>query len=237
MNQASSLKREFKDAAYGQLGRIGKALSSPKRLELLDLLCQARRTVEELAGFSDMTVANTSQHLQVLEAARLIQARRHGRYVIYSLADALVADFFRGFRKLGEERLAELEHLRRRFLGEQDISPVDANTLLERVQAGEVVVIDVRPADEYQSAHIPGALPIPLQELERRLSELPLDKGIVAYCRGPYCVLAPDAVCLLRSRGFAAERLDLSVHDWRALGLPLATGLETTSMHLEEPQP
>src|ERR1043166_6262152 len=158
-------KRGFKDSAYGQLARIGKALSSPKRLELLDLLCQTDRTVEVLAGETEMSVANTSQHLQVLEAARLVQAKKQGRCVLYSLADALVSDFVRSFRILAEDRLAEIEQLRRRFFEDgADLNPVDAETLIARVKNGEVVAIDVRPIEEYRTAHIPGALALPLQE-------------------------------------------------------------------------
>jgi len=221
-------RREFKNAAYGQLARIGKALSSPKRLELLDLLCQAERTVEALADESGMSVANTSQHLQLLEAARLVEARRNGRFIVYSLADVLVCDFFWAYRVLAEDRLAEIEQIRRRFLEGQneELSAVDRETLIDQVQAGKVVVIDVRPSEEYRAGHIPGALGIPLQQLRRRLAELPRNKNIVAYCRGPYCVLAVDAVRLLRSRGLKAYRLDASVHDWRARGLRLATGTE-----------
>lgn len=224
-------KREFKDSAYGQLARIGKALSSPKRLELLDLLCQTDRTVETLARETEMTVANTSQHLQVLEAARLVQAKKQGRFVVYSLADALVSDFFRAFRVLAEDRLAEIEQLRHRFLeAGADLDPVDAEALIDRVQKGEVVAIDVRPIEEYETAHIPGALALPLQELKRRLSELPRKKEIVAYCRGPYCVLAIDAVRFLRARGLRAHRLEASIQDWRARGLPVATGMEQGSI-------
>jgi len=224
-------KRDFKESAYGQLARIGKALSSPKRLELIDLLCQTDRTVEILARETEMTVANTSQHLQVLEAARLVRAKKQGRFVVYSLADALVSDFFRSFRILAEDRLAEIAQLRRRFVeAGADLDPVDAETLIERVQKGEVVAIDVRPIEEYKTAHIPGALALPLQELKRRLSELPRNKEIVAYCRGPYCVLAIDAVRLLRARGLRAFRLESSVQDWRARGLPVATGIEQGSI-------
>jgi rhodanese-related sulfurtransferase/DNA-binding transcriptional ArsR family regulator len=220
-------KRDFKDAAYGQLARIGKALSSPKRLELVDLLCQSERTVEALAKETGMSAANTSQHLQELEAARLVEARRKGRFVVYSLADVLVCDFFRAYRVLAEDRLVEIEKIRRRFLeGQKALSAVDGETLIQRVRSGEVVVIDVRPPEEYQAGHISGALGIPLRDLKCRLAELPRNKDIVAYCRGPYCVLAVDAVRLLRSHGLKAYRLDASVHDWRARGLPLATGME-----------
>lgn len=224
-------KRGFKDSAYGQLARIGKALSSPKRLELLDLLCQTDRTVEILARETEMSVANTSQHLQLLEAARMVQAKKHGRFVVYSLDDALVSDFFRAFRVLAEDRLTEIEHLRRRFLqGNGDLNPVDGETLIERVKRSEVVVIDVRPIEEYKTAHIPGALALPLDELKRRLSKLPRNQEIVAYCRGPYCVLAIDAVRVLRAHGLRAHRLEAGVQDWRALGLPVATGMEQGSI-------
>ena len=229
-NPTRSPKREFKDAAYGQLARIGKALSSPKRLELLDLLGQTERTVEALANETGMSVANTSQHLQLLEAARLVETRKQGRFVLYSLADAAVGNFFRSFRILAEDRLAELEQIRRRFLQDkEELSPVDRDTLVKRVRAGEVVVIDVRPLEEYRTAHIPGALAIPLEELKRRLSQLPRRREIVAYCRGPYCVLATSAVEMLRARGFRAHRLEASVQDWRASGFPVASGLEEAS--------
>src|SRR5215471_1167590 len=222
-------KRDFKDASYGHLARVGKALSSPKRLELLDLLCQAERSVEELARETEMTIANASQHLQALEAARLVRARKNGRFVIYSLADALVSDFFRAYRVLAEDRIAEIEQLRRRFLeGQNELSTVDRESLIRRVKAKEVVVIDVRPAEEYRTGHIPGALGMPLEELKRRLAELPRDKDIVAYCRGPYCVFALDAVRLLRSQGLRAFRLDASLADWRAHGLPVAKGEGST---------
>src|SRR5215470_14818773 len=223
-------KREFKDAAYGHLARIGKALASPKRLELLDLLCQTERSVDELAEQAEMSVANASQHLQVLEAAQLVRGRKQGRFVIFSLADALVCDFFRSYRMLAEERLAEMERIRRIFLDDpNELYPVDGETLMKRVTAKEVVVVDVRPEEEYQAGHIRGALGIPLQKLKSRLAKLPRRKDIVAYCRGPYCMFAVDAVRMQRSRGLRAFRLDLSVHDWSAMGLPLATGAEARS--------
>jgi rhodanese-related sulfurtransferase len=218
-------KRAFKDASYGQLARIGKALASPKRLELLDLLCQAERTVEGLAAETRMSIANTSQHLQVLQGARLVETSKDGRYVFYRPADALVSDFFRSFRVLAENRLAEVEQIRRRFFNEGSaMDPVDRENLLQRVRQNKAVVIDVRPSEEYVSAHIAGSLPIPLAQLEKRLKELPRSKEIVAYCRGPFCVLAQEAVELLRSHGFRATRLEDGVQDWLAHGLPVATG-------------
>ena len=225
--QEAKQKRDFKDASYGQLARIGKALASPKRLELLDLLCQAERTVEALAAETRMSVANTSQHLQLLQAARLVETSKNGRYVVYRLADALVCDFFRSFRLLAEDRLAEIEQIRRRFFSESGaLDAVDRDTLLQRVQQRKAIVIDVRPTNEYLTAHIANAVPIPLEQLKQRLSELPRNKEIVAYCRGPFCVLAKEAVEMLRAHGFRAARLEDSVPDWLAHGLPVTTGEE-----------
>src|SRR5262245_45428903 len=191
MAYASHLKRRFKDDIYGQLARVGKALASPKRLEILELLSQAERSVEELAAETGMSVANTSQHLRAMDSAQLVETTRNGRFVIYRLADVLVSDFFRSFRLLAEDRLAEVTRIRRRFFAEaQELTSLDRRALLERVKRGEVVVIDVRPAVEYRAAHISHAVSIPLRDLTRRLADLPRRKTIVAYCRGPYCVLA-----------------------------------------------
>jgi len=223
-----SPNRLFKDAIYEQFARLGKALSSPKRLELLDLICQGERTVEVLAKEAGLTVANASQHLQVLRAARLVEADKVGLFVTYRLAEQTVCEFFRAMRLLAERRLAEVEQIKRRFLeGREGMEPVDREALLKRVREGVVTVLDVRPVEEYRAGHIPGALSIPLKELERRLSDLPQDQEIVAYCRGPYCVLAVQAVEMLRARGFRAIRLEDGVQDWRARGLPVAAGEET----------
>lgn len=219
--------RAFKDAIYEQFARIGKAVSSPKRLELLDLLCQGPRTVEVLAKESGLTIANASQHLQVLRAARLVEAEKEGLHVIYRLADQTVCEFFRTMRILAESRLAEVEQIKRRFLeGREGMEPVDRDALLELVREGGVTVLDVRPADEYNAGHIPGALSIPLKELELHLSDLPRDQEIVAYCRGPYCVLSIQAVEMLRSKGFQAVRLEEGIQDLRAMGFPIAMGEE-----------
>ena len=223
----SNQYRAFKDAIYEQFARIGKALSSPRRLELLDLLCQGERTVEVLAKLANLTVANASQHVRVLRAARLVEAEKRGVFVSYRLADTTVCDLYRAMRELAESRLAEVEQITRRFMeGREGMEPVDRESLLERAQAAEVTVLDVRPVEEYRAGHIPGAISIPLQELERRLSELPRDQEIVAYCRGPYCVLAIRAVEALRSKGFRAVRLEDGVPDWRARGYPVAVGDE-----------
>jgi rhodanese-related sulfurtransferase len=215
--------RAFKDAIYEQFARIGKAVSSPKRLELLDLLCQGPRTVEILAKESSLTVANASQHLQVLRAARLVEAEKEGLFVSYRLADQVVCEFFHAMRVLAETRLAEVEQIKRRFLeGREDMQPVDREALLELVRKGAVTVLDVRPVEEYRAGHIPGAVSIPLKELKQHFAELPHDREIVAYCRGPYCVLSIDAVEMLRASGFSAIRLEEGIQDLRAMGFPIA---------------
>ncbi|MHC4243626.1 MAG: ArsR/SmtB family transcription factor [Planctomycetota bacterium] len=215
--------RLFKDAIYEQFARIGKAVSSPKRLELLDLLCQGPRTVEVLAKESGLTLANASQHLQVLRATRLVEAEKEGLFVIYRLADQTVCEFFRTMRVLAESRLAEVEQIKRRFLeGREGMEPVDREALLELVREGAVTVLDVRPIEEYNAGHIPGALSIPLKELQLHLTALPRNQEIVAYCRGPYCVLSIQAVEMLRAKGFQAVRLEEGIQDLRAMGFPIA---------------
>jgi rhodanese-related sulfurtransferase/DNA-binding transcriptional ArsR family regulator len=217
--------RAFKDAVYDQLARIGKATAAPKRLELLDLLSQGPRTVESLAEQAALTVANASQHLQVLRAANLVVGDKRGLHVEYRLADPEIAGYLRALRLLAGRRLAEVERLTRDFLAARDApEPVDGAELARRVRAGEVTLVDVRPAEEYRAGHIAGALSIPLPELARRTAELPRRRAVVAYCRGPYCVMALDAVDLLRARGFRADRLEDSVIDWRARGGRVATG-------------
>ena len=211
--------RKYKDNIFEQFARIGKAVSSPKRLELLDLLCQCDRTVEALASETGMTVANTSQHLHVLRAARLIEGEKEGLYVKYRLADEAVGKFYRSMRILSEKRLAEVQQITHRYLeGREGLEPVDRKSLLERVRGGGVTVLDVRPAEEYNAGHIPDAISIPFRKLADRLSELPRDQEIVAYCRGPYCVLAVQAVEMLRSKGFQAVRMEDGVQDWLAHG-------------------
>jgi len=219
--------RRFKDEIYEQFARIGKAVSSPKRLELLDLLCQGPRTVEVLANESSLSIANASQHLQVLRAVRLVEAEKEGVYVIYRLADPAVCEFYRSMRILSESRLAEVEQIKRRFLeGREGMEPVDREKLLELVREGAVTVLDVRPVEEFSAGHIPGAISIPLEELELRLSDLPRDQEIVAYCRGPYCVLSIEAVEMLRAKGFHAVRLEEGLQDLRAIGFPIAEAEE-----------
>jgi rhodanese-related sulfurtransferase/DNA-binding transcriptional ArsR family regulator len=218
--------RGFKDAVYEQIGRVGKAVASPRRLELLDLLAQGPRTVEVLARAAGQSVANTSQHLQVLRAARLLVAERTGLHVTYQLADAEVGRFYRALRLLAESRLSELDRIAGDFLESRGLAEaVDRDALVERVRRGTVTVLDVRPREEYAAGHIAGAVSVPLPELERRLSELPKDREIVAYCRGRFCVLAVEAVVRLRAKGYRAVRLEDGVPDWRARGFRITVGI------------
>ncbi|MBI5282950.1 MAG: metalloregulator ArsR/SmtB family transcription factor [Candidatus Solibacter usitatus] len=217
----------FKTAIYEQFARIGKAVSNPSRLELLDLLCQGPRTVEAVAKEANLGLANTSQHLKVLRAARLVEAEKAGLYVTYRLADEQVCAFLRSLRTLAERRLAEIREITGSFLESRaGLQPVDREQLLAKVRDGAVTVLDVRPREEYRAGHLEGALSVPLRELERRLSELPPGREIAAYCRGPYCVLAVEAVEMLRARGFAAYRLEEGVQDWHARGFPVVAGDE-----------
>ena len=218
----STTGRQFKDAIYEQLARIGKSLASGPRLELLDVLCQGPRGVEALATQVGQSVANTSHHLQVLRRARLVAAEKEGVHVTYRLADEQVCAFFLALRGLAESRLLEIGQVARDFLEARGtMEPVDREALVERVRSGAVTVLDVRPVEEYQAGHIPGAVSVPLAQLAQRLAELPRDREIVAYCRGPYCVMAVEAVVALRAHGFRALRMDEGVPDWRARGLPV----------------
>ncbi len=226
-----SVERQYKDATYGQFARIGKAVSHPKRLEILDVLCQSPRTVEALAREAGLGIASASQHLKVLREARLLDAEKKGLFVTYRLADEAVCAFFRTMRSLAESRLAEVEQITRRFLdGREGMEPVEARELLKRVREGRATVLDVRPAEEYNAGHIAGALSIPLRELKARIKEIPRSQEIVAYCRGPYCVLAVQAVEVLRKAGVRARRLQDGFPDWRAAGMPveLPPGSEAT---------
>jgi rhodanese-related sulfurtransferase len=217
-------KRAFKDELYGQFARIGRALANGHRLEILDLLAQGERGVEELASEAALSVANASQHLQILRAAGLVEARRAGTSVRYRLADAAVVDLWRAMRALGESRLAEIDRLVDAYLNErQALEAVGPDELRHRLDDGDVTLLDVRPPLEYRAGHIPTARSIPIDELAARLAELPREQEIVAYCRGPYCVFADEAVALLTERGYRARRLAVGLPDWRALGHPVAT--------------
>jgi len=214
--------REFKEAVFEQFARIGRSFSSPKRLEILDILARGERDVETLAAEASITVANASRHLQVLKNARLVAARKQGVRVFYRLADPIVLRSWKSLQALAESRLPEVNEAVRHYFRLRDgMEPVSREELQRRVQAGEVVVLDVRPRDEYEAGHIPGARSIPLSELDQRLEEIPPDRDIVAYCRGPYCVLAVEAIEILRRRGRRAFRLVEGFPEWREAGLPV----------------
>lgn len=223
MNKSSQQSHhEFKNAIYEQLARIGKAVSSSRRLELLDLLRQAPRTVEGLAKESGQSVANTSHHLLELRSHGLVQSEKNGLYVTYRVANEEVSSFFSCLRLLAESQLAEIDRITEKFWTDrEEVETVDRKALLERVRKGRVMVLDVRPREEYAAAHLRGAISVPLSELRRRLKKLPRNREIVAYCRGPYCVMATEAVELLREKGYRATRLDLGVPEWREQGFPI----------------
>ena len=208
---------------YEQFARIGKALASARRVQLLDLLCQAERSVEALAQTAGMSVTNTSQHLQVLRAAHLVQARREGTRVLYRVADDAVCRFFLELRELARGRLAEVDRLTHRYL-DDGLEPMGREELLARMERGAVVLVDVRPAEEYAAGHIPGAVSVPLGLVEELLETLPADAEVVAYCRGRYCRLAPQALEILRAHGLRSRRLVDGFPEWRLAGLPVAVG-------------
>lgn len=208
---------------YEQFARVSKGLASPKRMELVDLLSQGERSVEDLANAAGLGLTSCSAHLQVLHHARLVTTRKQGTRVYYSLASDDVARLFATVRDVATSLLAEVEPARRAYLGE-DVEQISRDELLRRASAGQVTVLDVRPPAEYAAGHIPGAISIPITQLRERLDELPPGAEIAAYCRGPYCVFAHDAVRLLRASGRAARRLDGGMPEWRLAGLPVTIG-------------
>jgi rhodanese-related sulfurtransferase/predicted transcriptional regulator len=215
-------KRQFKTRLFDQFARIGRALSNAHRIELLDVLAQGERSVDQLAAETDLSVANASQHLQVLRQAGLIDARRDGVRVLYTLAGPEVFVLWQSLRTTGESRLAEIQRVVATFLSERDhLEVIGPDELRRRLATGEVTLLDVRPALEYRQGHIDGAWSIPVEVLPERVAELPQNRPVVAYCRGPYCVYADEAVELLRSHGLRAARLAVGYPDWRAAGLPV----------------
>jgi rhodanese-related sulfurtransferase/DNA-binding transcriptional ArsR family regulator len=211
--------RAFKTELYGQLARVGKALASGHRFEILELLAQSPRTVESLANELELSMGNTSAHLQALKEARLVETRKEGLYVHYSLADDSVADLLQAMRGVAERRLAEMDRLVTTYLGQREsLESIGFDELASRVRAGDVVVVDVRPRAEFEAGHISGAISIPHDEVTRRLGELPRSKEVVAYCRGPYCVFADEAVKTLRANRRRALRLEGGFPEWRAAG-------------------
>lgn len=214
--------RETKDRLFEQFSRIGQALSSPKRLELLELLCQSEKDVETLAENSGMSVANTSQHLQVLKTAGLVSSQKAGLRNVYRIASRNVVELFSGLRGVAEDRLADIKRIVDEYYPQDErLEPVDKEELLKLAKAGAVTVLDVRPADEYRAAHLPHAISAPLQQLKAYLKQLPKDRQVFAYCRGPYCMMASEAIRLLQEQGFDAIRLGEGVVEWEAAGFPL----------------
>lgn len=217
-------KREFKNRLYAEFARIGKALGSPQRLELLEVLAQGERTVESLATETGLSVANASRHLQQLRQAQLVRTRREGLFVHYRLAGQEVLALVLALRQTAEEHLAEVDRVVQDFLGDRDgFEPVTPDELTQLLVDDDVVLLDVRPAQEYSAGHIAGALSMPVSELKSRLGELPADKEYVAYCRGPYCVYADEAVTLLRANGLTAQRLSEGFPEWKLAGRPVRT--------------
>lgn len=213
--------RTAKDALFAEFAAVGKALGNPGRLELLDLLAQGPRSVEDLASAAGLGVTTCSAHLQTLREAGLVRTRREGRRVFYSLSGDDVAGLWAHLRRVAQSHRPHTEPARRAYLGPEDTVAVGTEELLRRLDAGEAVLLDVRPAPEYAAGHLPGAVHVPLEELAGRLSELPRDREIIAYCRGRYCVLAHDAVRLLTAHGLAARRAADGVLEWRLAGLPV----------------
>lgn len=215
--------REIKNHLYEQVARIGKAVASPKRLELIELLCQGEKTVETLATQADISVKLASAHLKELRQARLVDTRKDGKYVLYRLASTSVADLWVTLRTEAEERLVELQMALASIVAHgDDLQGVARADILRRAEAGEVVVLDVRPTEEFEVAHLPHARSMPVSELKKRIAELPKGLPVVAYCRGPFCLMAKDAVEQLRKKGYQAFHLTDGVAEWRARGLPVS---------------
>jgi rhodanese-related sulfurtransferase/DNA-binding transcriptional ArsR family regulator len=217
--------RSPKSTLFTQFAAVAKSLAHAHRLELLEQVAQGERSVDVLAERTRLSVANTSQHLQQMRRAGIVVARREGKFVFYTLADEAVLDLMSALRRIAERNLAEVEQVIRSYFNQRDsLEPVSREELLQKSRAGEVTILDVRPSDEFALGHLPAAVNIPLRELEARLAEFDPAQEIVAYCRGPYCVLSYEAVAALRARGFNARRLQDGLPEWRAAGLPVVTG-------------
>lgn len=213
---------QVKDHLYQQVARVGKALASPKRLELLELLCQGEKAVELLAEQAAISIKLASAHLKALREARLVETRRDGKYILYRLASDGVADLWVALRSQAEERLVELQLALKNLVDQPNqLEALDREMILARARTGEVVILDVRPEEEFAAAHLPFARSLPVAELGRRLKEIPTDTPVVAYCRGPFCLMARDAVELLRKKGYRAQHLQDGVAEWRANGFPI----------------
>ncbi|WP_019156538.1 ArsR/SmtB family transcription factor [Robertmurraya massiliosenegalensis] len=208
-------ERTLKDLLYQEFARIGKSLSSPKRLEILDILSQGPKSVEALSKATTMSVANVSQHLQTLSNSRLVKFQKQGNYVIYELADTAISDFLASLHTLSEKQFVEVQQIKQEFLNANlGMDGISLEALKERMENGEVLLLDVRPKEEYDVAHIPGAISMPMEDLKEKLASLPSNCDVVAYCRGPYCLMSVEAVELLKAHGLNAFRFEKSVHDW-----------------------
>ncbi len=217
--------RNFKDALYRQFARVGHALASPTRIEFLDLLAQGEKTVEALAEQAAASVKNTSAHLRVLRQARLVETRRDGTYMHYRLADPEVFRLLQTMQAIGQLRLAEVQQVVHQYLDGRDrFEPVSLRDLRHLLREGEVTVVDVRPSEEFEAGHVPGAISLPVADLRRRLREIPKGRDVIAYCRGRYCVFALEAVAVLRQHGYRARRAEAGLPDWRAAGWPVERG-------------
>ena len=215
----------MKGELYRSIARVAQALAHGNRLQLLELIAQGERSVDALATMTGMTVANASQHLQALRQAGLVAARKDGQRVYYSVSGDDVLALCAGLRSVAETRVAEVEKLVRDFIGHRDeLEPIPADELLERAKQGLVTVLDVRPSEEFAAGHLPGAVNIPIERLESELAKLPKRREVVAYCRGPYCLMSFEAVIKLRKRGWKARRLENGFPEWKAAGLPVRTG-------------
>ncbi|MEH7386972.1 metalloregulator ArsR/SmtB family transcription factor [Bacillus sp. JJ1521] len=209
-------KREFYDTIYYYFSRVGKALTSPKRMELLDLLTQGPKTVESLSNETEMSIANTSQHLQVLLDVKLVKFRRQGNFMVYSLGNTKVCDLVQSLQKVTEDRFDEVRHMRTEFIDRpEEIESLDLDAFFEIRDMDQIIVVDVRPETEYNASHIEGAVSLPYDSIQNRLSELPKDREIIVYCRGYYCVYATECVQLLLSQGYQAKRLNAGIQHWK----------------------
>lgn len=215
-------KREFKDKVYDELAKITKAMANPHRLEIIELLAQGDYSVEQLSIQTNLSVANASQHLQVLKTAQLVDVARNGNFIYYRLANANVFKAWKALRELGVERIASIDKLVKDFRKSKfTLESVTIDELVQKIESGKITILDVRPETEYRKGHIVNSISIPFDELSRRLKELPKRNEIIAYCRGPFCVFADEAVAMLTKAGYKAKRLDEGFPDWAAMGLPV----------------
>lgn len=215
-------KREFKDKVYDELAKITKAMANPHRLEIIELLAQGDYSVEQLSIQTNLSVANASQHLQVLKTAQLVDVARNGNFIYYRLANANVFKAWKALRELGVERIASINKLVKDFRKSKfTLESVTIDELVQKIESGKITILDVRPETEYRKGHIVNSISIPFDELSRRLKELPKRNEIIAYCRGPFCVFADEAVAMLTKAGYKAKRLDEGFPDWAAMGLPV----------------